>query len=260
MSIQFPDSPAQGQTFEASNGVLYTYIDGGWIANNADALEDSFVKLTGDTMTGGLSLPSLTNGNNNLPIYRGSIDPSQTQSFILQNAASQSWYPFNPIPDWCKHVQYKIYVILNPEAVTANQGLYLRYGDASGPKLITAYTGCGMLTNGSSSVTFNDPLVLVGTATGQVIYAYTLDLYITDYSAVAEKVWWTTGIGGLSNGVGGTSSYAMHPIIVPANIDRLGVLLFGNASASNNAWVSQTFMTEGFTQLADFGPTPTPIL
>ena len=62
MSIQFPDSPSQGQTFEASNGVFYTYIDGGWIANNADALEDSFVNLTGDTMTGDLTVPSLNGG------------------------------------------------------------------------------------------------------------------------------------------------------------------------------------------------------
>ena len=57
MSIQFPSPPSQGQTFEASNGVIYTYIDGGWTANNADALEDRFVNLTGDTMTGDLTAP-----------------------------------------------------------------------------------------------------------------------------------------------------------------------------------------------------------
>lgn len=62
MSIQFPDSPFQGQTFEASNGVFYTFIDGGWTANNADALDDRFVNLTGDTMTGDLTVPSLNDG------------------------------------------------------------------------------------------------------------------------------------------------------------------------------------------------------
>jgi hypothetical protein len=40
MTIQFPDTPSQGDTFEASNGVTYTYDSGGWTANNPTGLTD----------------------------------------------------------------------------------------------------------------------------------------------------------------------------------------------------------------------------
>jgi hypothetical protein len=62
MSIQFPATPTQGQTFIASNGVSYTYDNGGWIANSQSALDDRFVDLDGDTMTGDLTVPSLNGG------------------------------------------------------------------------------------------------------------------------------------------------------------------------------------------------------
>jgi hypothetical protein len=62
MSIQFPDSPTQGDSFVATNGVSYTYDNGGWIANSQSALDDRFVNLDGDTMTGDLTVPSLNGG------------------------------------------------------------------------------------------------------------------------------------------------------------------------------------------------------
>ena len=62
MSIQFPDAPFQGQSFVATNGVSYTYDNGGWIANSQSALDDRFVDLDGDTMTGDLTVPSLNGG------------------------------------------------------------------------------------------------------------------------------------------------------------------------------------------------------
>ncbi|MHC4717814.1 MAG: hypothetical protein ACYS5V_12650 [Planctomycetota bacterium] len=60
MTIQFPDSPSQGDTFEASNGVLYTYDSGGWTANNPSGLNDLYVEVAGDTMTGDLTTVNLT--------------------------------------------------------------------------------------------------------------------------------------------------------------------------------------------------------
>ena len=114
-----------------------------------------------------------------------------------------------------------------------------------------------MLTTGANSVNFNDLLVIRGDVAAVLIYTYVHNLYISDYGG---KTWWTTGSGSVyTPGTGFTTAYAMHPILVPANIDRVGLLMFGNAAASNTAWVSQTFMTDGFTQTADFGPLPTPI-
>lgn len=59
MTIQFPDSPSQGDTFEASNQVTYTYDSGGWTANNTVGLNDLYVEVAGDTMTGDLTVPNL---------------------------------------------------------------------------------------------------------------------------------------------------------------------------------------------------------
>jgi hypothetical protein len=59
MSIQFPDTPTQGDSFTASNGVIYTYNNGGWMANSVSGLDDTYVNRTGDTMTGDLTVPNL---------------------------------------------------------------------------------------------------------------------------------------------------------------------------------------------------------
>jgi hypothetical protein len=114
-----------------------------------------------------------------------------------------------------------------------------------------------MLTNGSSSVLYNDVLVLTGDTAALLVYTYVHDLYIADYDA---NMWWANGSGTIyTPGSAFTSSYALHPVVVPQNIDRLGLLLFGQAAPTDQVWAYQTFMTDGFVQAADFGPTPTPI-
>ena len=62
MSIQFPASPSENDTFVASNGVSYTFKNGGWYANDQAGLDDRYVNVDGDQMTGDLTVPSL-NGN-----------------------------------------------------------------------------------------------------------------------------------------------------------------------------------------------------
>jgi len=66
MAIEFPAPPqADGTTFTASNGVVYTYDSsggGGWYAYNPDGLNDVYVNIDGDTMTGDLTVPSLNGG------------------------------------------------------------------------------------------------------------------------------------------------------------------------------------------------------
>jgi len=56
MSIQFPAPASQGDTFTASNGVIYTYDNGGWTANSVSGLDNNYVNVTGDNMTGDLTL------------------------------------------------------------------------------------------------------------------------------------------------------------------------------------------------------------
>ena len=62
MAIEFPNSPTEGDQFTASNGVIYTYENGGWNGNSASGLEDVFVSISGDEMTGNLTVPSLNGG------------------------------------------------------------------------------------------------------------------------------------------------------------------------------------------------------
>ena len=49
MSIQFPASPSENYTFVASNGVSYTFKNGGWYANDQAGLDDRYVNVDGDT-------------------------------------------------------------------------------------------------------------------------------------------------------------------------------------------------------------------
>lgn len=62
MAIGFPNDPKEGDQFTASNGVIYTYENGGWNGNSASGLEDVFVNISGDEMTGDLTVPSLNGG------------------------------------------------------------------------------------------------------------------------------------------------------------------------------------------------------
>ena len=65
MAIQFPSPVADGYSFTAENGVVYTYDSsggGGWYAYHPDGLNDVYVNIDGDTMTGDLTVPSLNGG------------------------------------------------------------------------------------------------------------------------------------------------------------------------------------------------------
>ena len=59
MALNFPANPKEGDThFDASNGVTYTYKNGGWVASagTQDDLDLRYVESAGDNMTGDLTL------------------------------------------------------------------------------------------------------------------------------------------------------------------------------------------------------------
>ena len=81
--LNFPASPTVGKTYTANN-VIYTWNGKFWAANNAQDLDARFVNVTGDTMTGNLTVPSLNGGqlagfrnilvNGNLTINQRNVD------------------------------------------------------------------------------------------------------------------------------------------------------------------------------------------
>ena len=60
-TLNFPASPTVGKTY-AANNVIYTWNGTFWAANNAQDLDARFVNVTGDTMTGNLTVPSINGG------------------------------------------------------------------------------------------------------------------------------------------------------------------------------------------------------
>ena len=59
--LNFPASPTVGKTYTANN-IIYTWNGTFWAANNAQGLDARFVNVTGDTMTGNLTVPSINHG------------------------------------------------------------------------------------------------------------------------------------------------------------------------------------------------------
>ena len=59
--LNFPASPTLNDTYTANN-VIYTWNGTFWSANNAQDLDARFVNVTGDTMTGNLTVPSINSG------------------------------------------------------------------------------------------------------------------------------------------------------------------------------------------------------
>lgn len=59
--LNFPANPANGEQYSA-NGIIYTWNGSAWTASDADDLDDRFVQVNGDTMTGDLTVPSLNSG------------------------------------------------------------------------------------------------------------------------------------------------------------------------------------------------------
>jgi len=68
--LNFPANPSVGEQYNA-NGIIYTWNGSAWTASDSDDLDDRFVQLNGDTMTGNLTVPSLNSGP--LSGYRNAI-------------------------------------------------------------------------------------------------------------------------------------------------------------------------------------------
>ncbi len=78
--IDFPDALSDGQVFVADTNVIYTYVGNppagywsGYAGADSEALEDTFVKVVGDNMTGDLTLGTdkitLNAANGNIDAY-----------------------------------------------------------------------------------------------------------------------------------------------------------------------------------------------
>jgi len=90
--LNFPSSPANGDQYTLNN-VIYTWdnTQEKWTANNAQDLDARFVNVTGDTMTGNLTVPSLNQGP---PAFRNAIINGSMQIWqrSTDNSASDSGY------------------------------------------------------------------------------------------------------------------------------------------------------------------------
>ena len=60
--LNFPNNPSNGDQYNA-NGIVYTWNGSAWTASDANDLNDRFVQLDGDTMTGNLDVPSINDGH-----------------------------------------------------------------------------------------------------------------------------------------------------------------------------------------------------
>ena len=89
MSIQFPANKFVNDTFPY-NGLTYVWDGEKWTASGAAAFEDAYVNVSGDTMTGDLTVPSLNGGplagfrnrlvNGGFDIWQRSLDVTSTGS------------------------------------------------------------------------------------------------------------------------------------------------------------------------------------
>ena len=57
MALQFPANPSNGQSFTASNNIVYVYDGEKWITQGSAQAQGGYVLKTGDVMTGQLTLP-----------------------------------------------------------------------------------------------------------------------------------------------------------------------------------------------------------
>ena len=69
--LNFPATPALNDTY-TENGVTYTWNGNYWQANSGSALDDFYVKIAGDSMTGNLLLPG--GGGNTAALQKQEID------------------------------------------------------------------------------------------------------------------------------------------------------------------------------------------
>ncbi|QIN96915.1 hypothetical protein [Synechococcus phage S-H34] len=59
--VNFPANPTIGDQYN-ENGITYTWNGAAWTANGAENTDARYVQVTGDTMTGDLTVPSLNSG------------------------------------------------------------------------------------------------------------------------------------------------------------------------------------------------------
>ena len=72
MTLNFPSDPGaqtpvntygpDSTPLSTDNGVLYTWDGDKWVANGQNSYDGRYVNVTGDTMTGDLTVPSLNGG------------------------------------------------------------------------------------------------------------------------------------------------------------------------------------------------------
>lgn len=95
MAIEFPNSPFNGQTFTASNNIVYRWDNEKWVTvGSANANTDNnatFVKLSGDHMTGGLTVggtaaaPNINLDASGAATYAGNVvvgDPAGSRAYV----------------------------------------------------------------------------------------------------------------------------------------------------------------------------------
>jgi hypothetical protein len=99
-TLQFPANPNDGDSFTSQeNGVTYTFDatgGGGWTANNPAGIDDEYVNIDGDTMTGDLALPNLEASGNisaDGDIQSTSQNGGQLAGFrnLIQNGDFRIW-------------------------------------------------------------------------------------------------------------------------------------------------------------------------
>ena len=83
--LNFPAGPSEGAIYTV-NGITYIYNDGAWTGTGSENINDIYVNVDGDNMTGDLTLGTdkivLDAGNGNITadgsIFSGERDPSSS--------------------------------------------------------------------------------------------------------------------------------------------------------------------------------------
>jgi len=78
-ALEFPLNPSMGDTYTGDNNVIYYWTGQYWQANDQEDLKAEFVNITGDNMTGALTL-----GEVNVP--KITLNPTGTATFAGGNA------------------------------------------------------------------------------------------------------------------------------------------------------------------------------
>ncbi len=91
--LNFPASPAVNDTY-TENGVTYTWNGNYWQANSGTPLDDKYVEIAGDVMTGNLQLPG--GGGNTAALQKQEIDALITAADVTNNLWEKTAGTLNP--------------------------------------------------------------------------------------------------------------------------------------------------------------------